>query len=213
MAGYLESDNLPNNSLVEISRLISLYKVPIIITTVGFILIITVIILQVKVNNQTGDVTFETASSSGKLKISFDIEGSVEKPGLYQLDEGARVEDILILSGGLSANADRGWAEKSLNRAAKLIDGGKIYIPSTGEISSRNVLSDLSNPSNLLGITTSKVNLNIASQSELENLPGVGPATAVKIISGRPYMSLEELKTKKIIGNALYEKIKEIISL
>lgn len=210
MAGYLESDNLPDMLPADISRFISTYKIPLILGGVGVILLMTVIILQIKANNQTGDILFETASSSGKLKIAFDIEGAVEKPGLYQLDEGARVEDILTLAGGLSADADRGWAEKSLNRAAKLIDGGKIYLPSAGEISSGKVFS---NPSNLLGITTGKVNINTVSQSELESLPGVGQTTAVKIISGRPYMTLEELKSKKIVGAALYEKIKDLVSI
>ena len=210
MAGYLESDNLPNSSNSEIFRSISQYKIPIIFTGVGFILFIIVIILQIRGSNQTGEVLFETASGSAKLKITFDIEGAVEKPGLYQLDEGARIEDILILSGGLSANANRSWVEKSLNRAAKLVDGGKLYIPSKGEATGK-----ISNTSeyNTLGIQAKSVNINSSSQSELESLPGVGPATAVKIISGRPYMTLEELKSKKIVGNALYEKIKEMIIL
>lgn len=210
MAGYLESDNLPNKLPTDISRFISTYKIPLILTAVGVILLLITIIFQIKSNNQTGDVVFETATGSGKLKIAFDIEGSVEKPGLYQLDEGARVEDILILSGGLSANADRGWTEKSLNRAAKLIDGGKLYIPATGE--STTSQSQVNNKSNV-ALAQKTININSSSQSELESLPGVGPATAVKIISGRPYMSLEELKTKKIVGNALYEKIKDLVSI
>ncbi len=211
MAGYLESDNLPNNFPADIARFISTYKIPLILTAVGVIMLLITIIFQIKSNNQTGDVVFETASSSGKLKIAFDIEGSVEKPGLYQLDEGARVEDILILSGGFSANADRVWAEKSLNRAAKLIDGGKLYIPATGE--STTSQSQVNYKTNVMGLSQKTINVNSSSQSELESLPGVGPATAAKIISGRPYMSLEELKIRKIIGNALYEKIKEMISI
>lgn len=211
MAGYLESDNLPNNLPADISRFISTYKIPLILGGVGVLLLMTVIILQIKANNQTEDILFETASSSGKLKIAFDIEGAVEKPGLYQLDEGARVEDILTLAGGLSADADRGWAEKSLNRAAKLTDGGKLYIPATGE--STTSQSQVNNKSNVMGLSQKTVNVNSSSQSELESLPGVGPTTAVKIISGRPYMTLEELKSKKIVGAALYEKIKEMISI
>lgn len=222
MAGYRESDNFPGNSMAEISRVISLYKIPIIFAAVGIILFITVIILQIKANSNTPDIVFETATGSAKLKIAFDIEGAVEKPGLYQLDEGARIDDILILAGGLSVNADREWSEKSLNRAARLVDGGKIYIPTVDETSSGKVLSNLpapvyagkqAGPSNLLGTATSQVNINSASQSLLESLPGVGPVTAVKIISGRPYMSLDELKSKKAAGNALYEKIKEMISI
>ncbi|MBI2404837.1 helix-hairpin-helix domain-containing protein [Candidatus Gottesmanbacteria bacterium] len=57
------------------------------------------------------------------------------------------------------------------------------------------------------------VNINTASQNELESLPGVGPVTAKKIIDNRPYQTLEELVSKKAVGNALFEKIKGSLSL
>ena len=67
----------------------------------------------------------------------------------------------------------------------------------------------IQNKENTLGITTGLININSASQSDLESLPGVGPVTAGKIIDGRPYQSIEELKSKKAVGNSLYDKIKD----
>jgi len=65
--------------------------------------------------------------------IFVDLEGAVEKPGLYELPAGARINDLLIRAGGLSARADRDWVERNLNLAQKLADGVKIYIPRRGE--------------------------------------------------------------------------------
>ena len=66
---------------------------------------------------------------------------------------------------------------------------------------------------NILGVTEGLININTATQTELEALPGVGPVTAGKIIDGRPYQTLEELKTKKAVGNALFEKIKDKLTV
>ncbi len=149
------------------------------------------------------------------------------KPGVYEMSENSRVGDALTASGGLAGGADRSWIAKNLNRAAKLIDGGKIYIPSTVETASKNSappvggqnqisensIRNLSNPSNLLGVTTKTININSVSLSELDTLPGVGTVTANKIIAGRPYQTIEELKTRKIIGQSLYNKIKDQLSI
>jgi protein involved in polysaccharide export with SLBB domain len=63
-----------------------------------------------------------TVSQSINSEIVVEIAGAVEKDGVYKLSDGARVEDLLIASGGLSQDADREWIEKTLNRAAKLTD-------------------------------------------------------------------------------------------
>ena len=60
---------------------------------------------------------------------------------------------------------------------------------------------------------TGKINVNIASATELDRLWGVGPATAEKIINGRPYSSVEELKTKKVLKSNVYERIKDEVSV
>ncbi len=210
-------------NLEVLTRLATLYKFPIILAGIGllFLFIGTIYIIKSQIAPQ--EVVFSSESSaSAKLaaKIRIDIEGAVIVPGVYQMSEGERISDALVIAGGLSADADREWVAKNLNRAAKLTDGGKIYIPSAASAASGQITNDKlqianssGNPGQLLGVTTGKVNINTASQSELESLPGVGPVTAGKIISGRPYQSVEELKSKKAVGNALFEKIKDLLVL
>jgi len=146
------------------------------------------------------------------MTIKIDIQGGVMTAGVYNLKEGSRMADALSAAGGLSADADREYLAKYLNRAAKLTDGQKIYIPSVGDATGGQ---SLSNSSTSLGSIPGQktINLNTASQAELEALPGVGPATAGKIISGRPYQTIEDLKNKKVVGSALFEKIKDLISV
>lgn len=147
-------------------------------------------------------------SSNHPLASSITVEaaGEVVKPGVYELPAGSRVNDLLVLAGGLSAEADRDWVEKNINMAAKLVDGMKVYIPgvSTGEVSSvKNQMSG----------EMEKININTASESELDTLWGIGPATAKKIIEGRPYQRPEELLEKKIVKSNVWEKIKEKITV
>lgn len=197
-----------------IQEFISLFRIPLIFGFGGIFLLILAIIVLTKQVTTGADVVFTTtdASPAASLVIHVDVAGAVENPGVYKLASGNRIQDALAIAGGLSASADRDWIEKNLNKAAKVTDGGKIYIPKVGETSSRQTFSNLSNSSNL-GVTTGKININTASSTELEGLSGVGVVTAGKIISGRPYQTTYELKTKKIVGNALFEKIKDRIGL
>jgi competence protein ComEA len=181
-------------------------------------LLLTVcLILLFKSLFQSREIQFSSASeatASAKTKIQVDVEGAVVYPGVYEFAEGSRVSDALLRAGGLSAAADRDWVAKSLNKAAKLADGGKIYIPSANESVSSRLNPDLpAQAGSLLGSSTGKVSLNTASSSELEVLPGVGPVTAGKIIAGRPYQTIDELKKRKIVGAALFEKIKDLLTV
>jgi len=171
----------------------------------------------------TPDVIFSSeASVSAKSKLRVDIQGAVMTSGVYELDEGSRIIDALASAGGLSADADRSWLAKNLNQAAKIIDGGKIYIPSVNEVNTGKIqnpksqiqgnLSNLTS-SNALGITSALININTASKAELEALPGIGPVTADKIIAGRLYQTVEELKSRKIIGQSLYNKLKDLLTV
>lgn len=211
-----------------LQEIISLYKIPLLFTAAGVILFLSALSIIVKNAHTASDVVFTSEStSSAKSKVIIDVQGAVISPGVYELSEGERISDALVSAGGLSADADRNWIAKNMNKAVKLMDGGKIYIPSLGEYTEgksqipalpvgRQMTNDKLNPKSqvqnqLLGVTVGKVNMNTASQKELEDLPGVGPVTAGKIINGRPYQSLDELKTKKIVGNALYDKLKDLI--
>ena len=154
-----------------------------------------------------------TEGQDGIGGVVVEVAGAVENPGVYQLSEGARIEDALIAAGGISADADREWMEKILNRAAKITDGQKIYIKHIGE-ESANILGVSSGsggglPANSEGV----ININTASQKELESLPGIGPVTAQNIIEHRPYSSVEELLQKKILKTNVYETNKDRLSV
>lgn len=157
----------------------------------------------------------EPSQQGSQSEIVVEISGSVEKPGVYKLVAGSRVEDGLIAAGGLSAAADREWVEKNINRAAKLSDGQKIFIPDKqSNLQSANKNGGYQSVSTVLGDKiTSLVNINTASAKELDTLPGIGPVYAQKIIEQRPYSTTEELVSKKIIPNSTYEKIKDRISV
>lgn len=149
--------------------------------------------------------------SAGKTSgIKVDVEGEVLRPGLYTLNSDARVQDALIAAGGLSTSANR----KSINLAARIADGQKIYVAAIGEeIPAGLTLSGGGSAAGPEGLWPGGVSINSASQSQLEELPSIGPVTAQKIIDGRPYAALDELVNKKSVGQKTFEKIKDLISL
>lgn len=218
----VEEENDNASKILDIDKLkhlISIYKFPLILAGIGLMFLLMGIVFAVKTQYASQEVVFSEATSSAKRSIRVDIEGAVINPGVYEFKEDERVSDALVSAGGLSADADREWITKFLNKAARLTDGGKIYIPSVAEVTSGQTQSsnikaqNLNDQGNLLGVTAGKVNINTASQAELEALPGIGPVTAGKIISGRPYQTVEELKSKKVVGNALFDKIKDLLTV
>ena len=161
------------------------------------------------------NATTEPQNSNQELVV--EISGSVEKPGVYKLPINSRIDDLLIISGGLSIGADRDWVNKNINRAARLIDGQKLYIYSQLEVKSAKKTGGSLDGKVLGSIAgsdpASSININTASQKELESLVGIGPVYAQKIIEQRPYSTLEELVSRKIIPQKTYESIKNEISV
>lgn len=156
-------------------------------------------------------------SGENEKEITFEVSGSVEKPGVYKLASGARVDDALILAGGISADADRLWVEKNLNRAAKITDGQKIYIPSLDQQSMLVTAKDngaIKPDQSQYTITNSGIiNINLATLKELDTLPGIGPAYGQKIIDQRPYSSIGELLSKKVLTQKIFDGLKDKISV
>lgn len=183
------------------------YKIPIILGVVSILLIIVSIVLLLKSVQTVTPVEFSISTQSGQIdnlaSISVDVEGAVVTAGVISLPSGSRVEDAIEAAGGLRNNADTQYISKNLNRAMKLFDGMKIYIPEANE---GDTSHNLSTNNNL-------VSINLATKEQLESLSGVGPATAQKIIDSRPYASLSDLITKKAIGSSLLEKLKNQLSL
>ena len=149
------------------------------------------------------------ASSEAKEATSdiiVEISGEVLKPGVYKLSFGSRIDDLLIISGGLSASSDRDWVDKNINRAAKLFDGQKIYIPKVGQT------LGISTGQTGGGGETGLININTADAKTLDSLPGIGQVYAQNIIEHRPYSETSQLISKGAIPSNVYEKIKEKIS-
>ncbi len=158
------------------------------------------------------------ATSQPQETVVVDIEGAVEAPGVYELPRGSRVEDLLTRAGGVDVHADTEYISRVLNRAAILEDGAKVYVPYEGEVetshNSNTVNAPLTSHNKITQTEPSKrISINSAPQILLETLPGVGPKTAEKIISNRPYRSLEELVEKNAVGKSLYEKIIGMVEL
>lgn len=153
-----------------------------------------------------------TSSEQAGQDIVVEIAGEVISPGVYKLGAGSRVEDLLVAAGGLSVNADREWVEKNLNRAAKLADGAKIYVPAPGESPAVVSTKGTGTTGIVGGASVGVININTATAAELDTLWGIGPARAQAIIEGRPYSSVEELLARKIIPSNVYERIKDEIT-
>lgn len=159
----------------------------------------------------------ERGALDGEKRVVVEVAGAVENPGVYKLENDSRIEDVLIAAGGISADADRDWMQKVVNRAAKVIDGQKIYIPRTGEqsgvLSAKNEGGYQSASSNISVPGEGLVDINSASPKGLESLSGIGPVYAQNIIEHRPYSTIEELVSKGAIKQYVFEKIKDKVSV
>ncbi len=141
------------------------------------------------------------------------ITGCVENEGIVTLNEGARIADAIKKAGGLTIDANM----KNVNLAYKLKDGQKIYIPSNIEEEATVVTEKGEGIVQDEKEDGGKVNINIASQTELETLSGIGPSMAIKIIEYREkngdFSSIEEIKNVPGIGDAKYDNIKDEIEI
>jgi len=135
--------------------------------------------------------------------IVVDVAGAVARPGVVRLSAGARVQDALLAAGGMTGDADL----FALNKAAPLRDGMRVYVPRPGEVV----------PAGAQGSTAeTKVNLNSASSSELDALPGVGPATAAAIVrarGSRPFAAIEELQTRGLVSPRVFGDLRDLVSV
>lgn len=167
------------------------------------------------INNQTENTTEE---NNNQEKIVIHITGAICNEGIYELEENSRIADAVKMAGGLKEDADL----KQINLAYVLEDGMKINIPSKNESTSEAsnntesyITKENLNSSN--NAKTSKVNINSATQTELETLPGIGPSTALKIINYRKekgkFNKIEDIKNVNGIGENKFNKIKEFIKI
>ncbi|MBI3486123.1 helix-hairpin-helix domain-containing protein [Candidatus Daviesbacteria bacterium] len=194
----------------KFNSLFSQYKLPIILSLVGVVLIVGGIFSSNLLSAKAVKYSKTTiANTSGSSEIKVDISGAVNNPGVVSLASNSRIEDAISKAGGLSLDVNQDYVEKSLNLSQKLVDGQKIYIPNKSDqtaFSGQTITS-------VAGVSGQLVGINSGSENDLENLPGIGPATASKIISSRPYSDLNDLVAKKAVSKGIFEKIKNLIDL
>ena len=193
---------------------------------------------QIKIETPKKEVTKENT------KISVDIKGAVKNPGVYQIEEEKRVIDVVIMSGGLTEEADTTY----INLAKKIKDEMVIIIYTKDqikkaqsketlapkEINNTCICPKITNEACIKEETTQtkenkqdtntekqdtnkKVNINTATEEELQTITGIGESKAKAIISYReeqgPFKSIEDIKNVSGIGESLYEKVKNSITV
>lgn len=168
--------------------------------------------------NLEGAVTNQE-NSNVEGEIVIHMTGAVQKTGILILPEGARIADAIDASGGPTESADL----DEVNLAYVLQDGQKVYIPSKEDKvkleSKAYIMSGSGNNVIVQEVNekggNKKVNINTATQSELENLPGVGEAIASRIIEYRQqngkFSKVEDLQNVKGIGDAKFNNMKEYV--
>ncbi len=200
------------------------YRKPILFLLIGLILLGLGIFWSKEKTTNNKIQILESGESINQGLLVVEISGAVEKPGVYKLENGSRVEDVIIAAGGISINADRIWMEKYLNRAAKIVDGQKLYIPKINETnvnssqqtlgeSAKNVEGYQTVSSDFSAQKSDLININTASLKELDSLWGIGPVYAQNIVEQRPYSNIEELLSRKIIKQNVFERIKDEITV
>lgn len=146
-------------------------------------------------------------------KITVYISGEVSKPGIVTLNEGDRLATAVENVGGTTKKADL----NGVNMAIKVQDEMHYIIPKTGDVVKENTsqVAKNNNTNQNESAKTSQININIATIEELDTLPGVGEATANKIINYRSengeFKSIEEIKSVNGIGDKKFEEIKDLI--
>lgn len=134
------------------------------------------------------------------------VSGAVVAPGVYEIPLNSRVHHAIQMAGGSLPNANL----QAINLADKVIDGQKIIVPAL-----EDTIGKTASSSPKPAEQSSPININTANQSELETLPGIGPAKAAAIIEYRttngPFQSLEDLMQIPGIGSNICEEIKDLI--
>lgn len=206
---------------MDYRRLLNKYKYYVIIISVILFIVCSGIFFLFAQKNQKEDseeeltMTSITSSHSSEAEslsqqLYVDIKGAVKNPGMYEGAANMRVWDAVLLAGGVSDEADT----KQVNFSERIVDQMLIYVPKLGE-EVQNIEKEAEAKGEGFN-DANKVNLNQASESELQTLPGIGQKKAQEIIRYREenggFKKIEELKSISGFGEKTFEKLKDSIT-
>ncbi|EGO2660521.1 helix-hairpin-helix domain-containing protein [Enterococcus faecalis] len=160
----------------------------------------------------TAEVATDATKERTETMIYVDIKGAVKVPGIYQLKNQQRIWDALALAGGVSEEADTA----QVNYAQKVKDQMIIYVPKKGESVAQS-LETLQESAPAQQNQEEKINVNTATEAELQTISGIGAKKAQEIIRFRdeqgPFKTVEELKNVPGIGEKTVERLKDMLTV
>lgn len=193
------------------------YKIVIIIIPTVLVVIFIIYTNNFKKNEFNYSNIIVNETNQNKIEevkdniIKVYVTGEVRTSGVIELKEGDRIEDAVIKAGGLTEKSNL----KNINLAYILEDGQKLYIPSIDDKEDIEYIID--EHVYLKSNASKKVNINKATQEQLQTLSGIGPAMAEEIIQYREqdgkFNNIEDIKKVSGIGDKKYEKIKDYIEI
>ena len=158
---------------------------------------------------------FAGAGGIGGRELVVEIVGAVDHPGVFRLPAGSRIGDLIAAAGGYGPRLDTDRAGRELNLAAPLHDGDQVRVPSRDDARKPAPTGNAgasTGGSVAASAGSARVDLNRATAAELEALPGIGPATAAKILAAReeqPFVTTQDLRTRKLVGQKTFERLKD----
>ncbi|CAN5602787.1 hypothetical protein BH20CHL7_BH20CHL7_10020 [soil metagenome] len=159
----------------------------------------------------------DTNAPGSAVVVVVEAAGAVARPGIFRLPAGSRVADLLMAAGGYGPRVDTGRVDREVNLAAELKDGDRVRIPSRDEPApATTAVAGTGVGAGGPAGGSGPLDLNRATASELDVLPGVGPVTVAKIIAAReeaPFTSVEELRTRGILGEKTFEKVRPLVAV
>jgi competence protein ComEA len=160
------------------------------------------------------------SSAVPKPMLVVEVAGAVAHPGVYSLPQGSRAADVIAAAGGYAPDVDPRQVEAQLNLAAKLQDGQVVRVPRRDEGSAASGPASAAASAAAAGASAAAggglIDLNSATAEQLDTLPGIGPATAAKILASReqqPFASVDDLVTRKVVAAATLAKFRDRVSV
>lgn len=157
-----------------------------------------------------------TAATTPPAVLVVDVAGAVARPGLLRLPAGSRVGDAVAAAGGYATTADLDAAARDLNLAAPLADGAKVLVPTLGNAPVTASDGAPAGGDGAGSATGGRLDLNTADQAALEDLPGIGPVTAGRILEARaeaPFAGVDDLRGRGLVGESTFARLRDLVTV